>query len=415
MQPPVGGGFGFPPGPPPKKVEKRENRASDRNLFGTEFPWAQGDLTANGKALKKIGVRYAGDATYFASARGVKRPLKLDFTRFEKRDLHGLAAVHLHSMPLDPAKAREAIAYAVFRDAGVPAPRTAFAEVTLTVPGRFDKEYLGLYTVVEDVDQRFLADRFGSDHGLLMRWPGCAVSISWATTGSGTRAEYQPQAEPTKEGETTRRLRPARQPGRRRGVPGADRLVPRRRCVPAVPGGQRPRVEPGELLCPGAQLLLYLRPKTNKFVFLLRPRFSFANFLLMGTADQLTDLSLRCTRTRGKQAARPASRHQGHEREVSKILRELTANVFTKERLMKDADAIDKATKAIRDKEAKAAAARKLPPGFGPPGFTPQPPDVKAFAEADRGRGHQLARKSKGYVRSSRSVRRPERGGPGAY
>ena len=55
---------------------------------------------------------------------------------------------------MDPAKGREVLAFSVFRAAGVPAPRTAFAEVTLTVPGKHDKEFLGLYAVVENVDRR---------------------------------------------------------------------------------------------------------------------------------------------------------------------------------------------------------------------------------------------------------------------
>src|SRR5262249_12644250 len=139
-----------------------------KNLFGTDFPWVNGRFTADGKTLNQVGVRYAGDITYLVSARGLKRPLKIDFTRSGER-FQGLTAVQLHAMPLDLSKAREAIAYALFRAAGVPAPRTAFAEVTLTVPGKHDKEYLGLYTVVEDVDGRFLADRYGTSQGLLMR------------------------------------------------------------------------------------------------------------------------------------------------------------------------------------------------------------------------------------------------------
>src|SRR4029077_5794454 len=98
---------------------------------------------------KKIGVRYAGDITYFASARGLKRPLKIEFNKFGVLSFHGLTSLDLHAMPMDPAKGREVLAYSVFRAVGVPAPRTAFAELTLTVPGKFDKEYLGLYTVVE--------------------------------------------------------------------------------------------------------------------------------------------------------------------------------------------------------------------------------------------------------------------------
>src|SRR5262249_4964285 len=198
MQPPPGG-FGFQGGPPPAKEVPKDRRDSERNLFGTEFPWAQADLTVDGNALKKVGVRYAADITYFASGRGLKRPLKVDFTRFEKHDLHGLTAIHLHAMPLDPAKAREAIAFGVFRDAGVPAPRTAFAEVTISVPGRFDKEPLGLYTIVEDVNRRFLADRFGTDKGLLVRPARSRGLDLLGDDWERYRGQYQPQAEPTKD------------------------------------------------------------------------------------------------------------------------------------------------------------------------------------------------------------------------
>src|SRR5262249_30689367 len=149
--------------------DQKDKRDSERNLFGTEFPWVQGEFTVAGKTYKKVGIRYAGDVTYFASSRGLKRPLKIEFNRHGDQQFHGLTSLQLHAMPLDQAKAREAVAYAVFRAAGVPAPRTAFAEVTLTVPGKYDKEYVGLYTLVESVDKRFLQDRFQTDKGLLMK------------------------------------------------------------------------------------------------------------------------------------------------------------------------------------------------------------------------------------------------------
>ena len=60
MQPLGGmGGFGGPPQPP--KDKKPGDRPSERNLFGTEFPWAQGEFTAEGQTCKKVGVRYAGE------------------------------------------------------------------------------------------------------------------------------------------------------------------------------------------------------------------------------------------------------------------------------------------------------------------------------------------------------------------
>ena len=54
----------------------------------------------------------------------------LRFGKTPDERLHGLGSLQLHSMPLDPSKAREVLALAAFRDAGVPSPRTALAEVS---------------------------------------------------------------------------------------------------------------------------------------------------------------------------------------------------------------------------------------------------------------------------------------------
>src|SRR5262249_36408053 len=98
-----------------------------------------------------------------------------------------------------PAKGREVLAYSVFRAAGVPAPRTAFAEVTLTVPGKYDREYVGLYAVVESVDKRFLEDRFGTDKGLLMR-PFQVRSVEHlGADWQRYQGQYRPLSEPTRE------------------------------------------------------------------------------------------------------------------------------------------------------------------------------------------------------------------------
>src|SRR5439155_656859 len=112
------------------------------------------------------------DASYMASAGGLKRSFLVDLDRFDHLAFRGLPAIQLQGGALDPTKAREALAFALFRAAGVPAPRTALAEVTLTVPGRHDRAYLGLYTLVEPVDRAFLVDRFQTEKGLLLRPQG---------------------------------------------------------------------------------------------------------------------------------------------------------------------------------------------------------------------------------------------------
>jgi putative membrane-bound dehydrogenase-like protein len=398
------GGMGFPGGPPPQPAEKpREARDSERNLFGTAFPWVQGEFTGDGQTFKKVGVRYAGDMTYFTSAGGLKRPLKVSFNRQADQQFHGLTSLHLHAMPLDPAKGREALAFAVFRAAGVPAPRTAFAEVTLTVPGKFDKEYLGLYTLVENVDRRFLEDRFQTEKGLLMKPFRLRGIDHLGDDWERYKGQYQPQSEPTKE-EAKRVIDFARlvnQAGDEQFRKEIDSYLDvdgflRFLAANALASNLE------SFFALGHNYHLYLHPGTNKFVFLPGDlEFSLANFLLMGSADQLMDLSLTHPYPGENKLVDRLLAIKEVKEKYHKLLEDLSATCFTKEKLLQDIEAVEKATKEVRDKEAKAVAARKEPaPGFGPPGGGfPQPPDLRTFAEKRTASvAAQLAGKGKGYV-----------------
>jgi putative membrane-bound dehydrogenase-like protein len=422
MQPPPAA-FGPPPGAPggppqPKKEAKKDSRDSERNLFGTAFPWAEADFTADGTTLKKVGVRYAGDITYFISARGLKRPLAIRFDKFGGRPFAGMTAVQLHAMPLDPSKAREALAFSVFRAAGVPAPRTAFAEVTLTVPGKHDKEYLGLFTVVENVDPRFLADRFGTDKGLLMR-PARMRGLDFlGDDWDRYKAQYQPHRDATPEEakrviEFAKLVNEATDDEFKKQIDSFLDVDAFLRFVAA--NALTSNLE--SFLALGNNYSLYLDPKTNKFHFLPGDlEFSLANFLLMGTVDQLMDLSvMKPYPGQNKLPDRLLAIKEVNEK-YQKLLKDLTATAFTKEQLIRDAEAIDRATKDIRDKEAKAAAARmEPPPGFGGPGgMGPQPPDLKTFAEKrTESVAAQLAGKSKGYAPQQFGFGGPPPGGGG--
>jgi hypothetical protein len=140
--------FGGPPKQPADKPDKPGTEPPDRHKgggFGLEFPWARAELTAEGKTFKNVGIRYKGNSSYVAAGNSLKRNFKIDLERFdENQAFHGRRSLTLNAGAMDPSRLREALAYAVFRAAGVPAPRTAFAEVTLTVPGKCDNELLGL-------------------------------------------------------------------------------------------------------------------------------------------------------------------------------------------------------------------------------------------------------------------------------
>ncbi|RYD72737.1 MAG: hypothetical protein EOP84_22665, partial [Verrucomicrobiaceae bacterium] len=83
--------------------------------------------------------------------------------------LAGLTTLNLHSNTTDPALMNEVLAYRLYRDAGVPAPRTAYTRVFVTVPGKHKRQYLGLYTVVEDINKTFETAHFGTKKGTIFK------------------------------------------------------------------------------------------------------------------------------------------------------------------------------------------------------------------------------------------------------
>jgi putative membrane-bound dehydrogenase-like protein len=411
---PLASAFPRPGGPPPPRGG-RGKRDTERNLFGTELPWVEGDCTVDGQTVKKVGVRYAGDITYLVSARALKRPLQVQFNRFGAQRFHDHTSLALHSMPMDQSRAREALAYSVFRAVGVPTPRTAFAEVTLGVRGKYNREYLGLYTVVESIDETFLKDHFGSDKGLLMKPFGLRGIDFLGDDWARYRQQYRPQREATKE-EAKRVIDFARLVNRasdeefRKQIGSfldVDAFL-RFQAANALTSNLQ------SFFALGHNYYLYLDPKTSKFAFIPGDlEFSLANFLLMGSGEQLMELSLNKPYPGQNKLPDRLLALRDVNASYQKLLRKLSASVFTKERLLRDAQAIEKATRQIREKEARALAARReLPPGFRGPGMGAQPPDLRTYAEKRVAAvAAQIAGKSRGYVPRSIGFGPPPGGG----
>lgn len=119
---------------------------------------------ADDAAPISVGVRLKG---MWGSFRGCpfscsdKSALKLDFNRFVAGQSYGgLEKLNLNNQVQDPARTSEWLAYEIFRRQGVPAPRVGFAEV------RVNGVSWGLYALVEDRDDPFLARSFPSTLGL---------------------------------------------------------------------------------------------------------------------------------------------------------------------------------------------------------------------------------------------------------
>lgn len=417
MAPAPGGGFGFGPPPqpvPPKKDEKK--RDTEKNLFGTEFPWVEGNVTIDGTTVKKAGVRYDGNMTYFSTGFALKRPLKIGFDKFGGGKYGGLSGVQLQAMPLDPAKCRQVLASQVFTSLGVPAPRAAFAEVTLTIPGKYDKEFVGLYTVVEDVDAAYAGERFG-EKGLLMKPFGTRGLDHLGDDWERYKTVYRPHRDATKD-EQKRLIEFAALVNKADDAEFAKRIGEfidvdaflKFLAANALTANLE------SFFALGHNYALYLDPKASMFHFLPGDLESaFANFTLYGTPDQLMDVSvLKPYPGDSKLPDRLLAIKEVKEKYLN-LLKEMTAKGFTKEQLVKDFEAIDKATKELRDKEAKAVAARKEQPGFGG-GFGPQPPDLKTFAEKRLASvAAQLDGKSQGFAPKPFTFGGPPPGGGGGF
>ena len=92
-----------------------------------------------------------------------KRSWKIDL-KHGGDHLAGMTCVNLKSMYNDPSQMREALAWNLFRNAAVPSARHTYARLA------FDATYYGLFSVIEQVDKRFLKDHFGdNDRGNLYK------------------------------------------------------------------------------------------------------------------------------------------------------------------------------------------------------------------------------------------------------
>jgi hypothetical protein len=119
--------------------------------------WVKARFRYRGKTWDPVAVRLKGHR----SMRKLddKPSLKVKFDEYVKQRFLGLRSITLNGMVEDPTLVREALGYRLYRELGVPAPDTGYAQVSL------DGQPLGLYLLVESVDEEFLDRRFGDHDG----------------------------------------------------------------------------------------------------------------------------------------------------------------------------------------------------------------------------------------------------------
>ena len=146
---------------PQRGKNARENERLD---FANEFNYAKVEITIDGQPFPDAGLRFKGNSSYRFSRGSLKKPFKIDTNRFVKgQKLHGRTKLNLSNAFLDSAFMKEKLAYELYRAAGLPSPQTGWANVVLSVEGIAEKKPLGIYVVIEQMDERYLKENLKGD------------------------------------------------------------------------------------------------------------------------------------------------------------------------------------------------------------------------------------------------------------
>lgn len=143
--------------------------------------YVEGSLTFEGETISPVGIRYKGSigafvdclsGTNWANPSGYKTCTKLSMKvkiNWEGREekFYGVKKLQFHSQNLDPSQMRERLGYWLFREMGVPAPRSV--HVRLMINGKFS----GVYALTEQIDGRFTRYNYEDGKGNLYKeiWP----------------------------------------------------------------------------------------------------------------------------------------------------------------------------------------------------------------------------------------------------
>ena len=372
-----------------------------RELHRSRFPWAEGSLTINGQHLNGIGARYKGNASFNLMRGSLKRnmKIKLDWTN-KDQNYNSVETLNLNAGGLDPSKLRDAFSYWLFREAGVPAPRTTFAEMTLTIPGQYEKEHLGLYTIVEQVNKSFLKDRFESKKGLLMKPEGIASveyhGDDWRFYAHLYRPDNQPslaQSMRVMDFANVVNLSNAKQfrdsISSYLDIDGFLRFIAVNALI----------VNLDTLLAMPQNYYLHLSKDTNKFVFFPWDLdISFAGWPLGGKPADQMKLSL--VHPHSSDAHKLIDRLLAMESvklRYDKIISQLVEGIFSKEQLIKKFEKLERTILDSRERDTAAIESRNERGYPAPRGY--QPPGIREFIDKRTSSiKRQLNGKETGYI-----------------
>lgn len=150
--------------------------------------WVPATVEFDGNVWNHVGIRYKGNSSLTSAWNSglQKMPLKFDFDEFEddypeidNQRFYGFKQLSLANGFSDDTYLRETVTYDLMRDSGLVTGETAFYEVILDYgEGPVN---LGIYTVVEVIDDTVIESAFGDDDGNIYEGDGSGVSLADGT------------------------------------------------------------------------------------------------------------------------------------------------------------------------------------------------------------------------------------------
>ena len=133
---------------------------NEKRQFGPldhPYTYVEASVSIDGVVFPKVGLRKKG----FIGSQSHTRPsLKIRLNHTDKQaEIEGLTNLTLNNNKQDTSQVSQFMGYALFNAIGSPAPRCAYAKVTV------NGKSLGIYSHVETMRKPFLKRAFGNDNG----------------------------------------------------------------------------------------------------------------------------------------------------------------------------------------------------------------------------------------------------------
>jgi spore coat protein H len=393
---------------------KRNGLAS---AFGIDFPTVHADLQFENATLKDVAVRYKGNGTFVESRNSLKHSFKIELNKFVKgQKLAEVVTLNLHNCVTDASFMNEVLSHRLFHDAAIPAPRTAYARVYVTVPGKHDHQYFGLYSLVENVDAHFAADRFATRKGEIFKpvthelfgdlgddWKNYAQTYDAKTSVPANDARHM--IDLCKFATYADDTQFAAGIGDYIDLDNFASFMAISVYLSDLDG----------ILGPGQNFYLYLHPKTRKLLFIPWDQdHSFGTFAMVGNQDEREQLSIQHPWRQENRLLERLFKTDAFKKRYLAKLQTFSTTLFKPERFVKQVDEIAAAIRdAVKEEgEEKSARFEKSVAGQAKPtgafsfltGEAIKP--IKTFVVVrTQSILDQLSEKSKGQILDQRSMR----------